>query len=218
MPNGKALRTVSVAEFRTDNYMKLTDSNQRQDVVLQLLQQRDEEGMRQLFKYYSGALMTIVQSVIPQKEVAEEVLHDVLLKVWNNIDSYDAGKSRFFTWMARIARNAAIDKTRSKNYRKSNKTDEINDIVGRRKELSQTPSTDYIGVSSLLESLDEDHRPIVDLLYLQSYTQSEAAKELNIPLGTIKTRARRAISQLRTLLQNEMVWLTLFSLLSNLSF
>lgn len=198
--------------------MKLSDSTQRQDNVLRLLQKRDEEGMRQLFKFYSGALRTIVQSVIPQKEVAEEVLHDVLLKVWNNIESYDSTKSRFFTWMARIARNAAIDRTRSKNYRKSNKTDEIDGVVSRRKELSQTPSVDHIGVGSLLEKLDADHRPIINLLYLQDYTQSEAAKELGIPLGTIKTRARRAISQLRTLLQNEMVWLTLFSLLSNLLF
>lgn len=171
--------------------------------------------MRQLFQFYSGALMTIIQSIIPQKEEAEEILHDALLKVWNNIDSYDAGKSRFFTWMARIARNAAIDRARSKNYRKTN---EIDEVVSRRKELSQTPSVDYIGVSSLLEKLDEDHRPIINLLYLQDYTQSEAAKELGVPLGTVKTRARRAIMQLRKLLQTEMVWLTLFYFLSNLSF
>ena len=106
----------------------------------------------------------------------------------------------------------------SKNYRKSNKTNEIDEVVSRRKELSQTPSVDYIGVSSLLEKLDEDHRPIINLLYLQDYTQSEAAKELGVPLGTVKTRARRAIMQLRKLLQTEMVWLTLFYFLSNLSF
>ncbi|MFT4685366.1 MAG: RNA polymerase sigma-70 factor (ECF subfamily) [Neolewinella sp.] len=198
--------------------MKLTKSNERQDIVVRLLQQQDEEGMRQLFQFYSGALMTIIQSIIPQKEEAEEILHDALLKVWNNIDSYNAGKSRFFTWMARIARNAAIDRARSKNYRKSNKTNEIDEVVSRRKELSQTPSVDYIGVSSLLEKLDEDHRPIINLLYLQDYTQSEAAKELGVPLGTVKTRARRAIMQLRKLLQTEMVWLTLFYFLSNLSF
>ncbi len=76
--------------------MKLTKSNERQDIVVRLLQQQDEEGMRQLFQFYSGALMTIIQSIIPQKEEAEEILHDALLKVWNNIDSYNAGKSRFF--------------------------------------------------------------------------------------------------------------------------
>lgn len=190
--------------------------NERQDIVLRLIRNRDEEGMRQLFTYYGGALMTILQSILPQEEVAEEVLHDVLMKVWNNIESYDASKSRFFTWMARIARNAAIDKTRSKSYRKNRKTDEIDDSVSRRRELSQTPSVDHIGITTILNGLDANHRAIIELLYLQDYTQSETAKKLDIPLGTVKTRSRSAIKQLRELLKHEMGWLLLISLLYNL--
>ena len=174
--------------------------------------------MRMLFKYYSGALMTIIAPIIPQKEIAEEVLHDVLIKVWTNVDSYDTGKSRFFTWMARIARNAAIDKTRSKNFRKAGKTDEIDDVVSRRKELSQTTSVDHIGITAILDKLDASHRAVIELLYLQDYTQSEAAKELDLPLGTVKTRSRRAIMQLRELLKHEMTWLILISLISNLTY
>jgi RNA polymerase sigma-70 factor (ECF subfamily) len=190
--------------------------NERQNIVLHLIRAQDEEGMRQLFRHYGGALLTIIQPILPQKEVAEEVLHDVLLKVWNNIESYDASKSRFFTWMARIARNAAIDKTRSKGYRNNRKTDEINDSVGRRMELSQTPSVDHIGITTILNQLDTSHRAIIELLYLQGYTQSEAAKELELPLGTVKTRSRRAIMQLRELLKCEMGWLLIISLLYNL--
>jgi len=196
--------------------MNTSPSQERQDIVLRLLRQRDEEGMRLLFKHYSGALMTIIAPIIPQKEVAEEVLHDVLIKVWANVDSYDAGKSRFFTWMARIARNASIDKTRSKNFRKAGKTDEINDIVSRRKEMSQTPSVDHIGITSVLEKLDVNHRAVIELLYLQDYTQSEVAKELDLPLGTVKTRSRRAIMQLRELLKHEMIWLIFITFLNNL--
>ncbi|MEL7162473.1 MAG: RNA polymerase sigma factor, partial [Bacteroidota bacterium] len=171
-----------------------------------------------LFTHYGGSLLTIITSVIPQKEVAEEVLHDVLLKIWNNIDKYEAGKSRLFTWMARITRNAAIDKVRSKEYRQSAKTDVIDDAVGRRRELSQTPPTDQIGIARLLDNLDGKHRAIIDLLYLQDFTQSEAAKELDVPLGTVKTRARRALQQLRELLKNEMAWLPFICLtLKNLS-
>jgi len=171
--------------------------------------------MRQLFHHYSGALLAIIQPIVTQQQVAEEVLHDTLLKVWSNVESYDAAKSRFFTWMARIARNAAIDKVRSKGFRKTNKTDTIDEIVGRREELSQTPSTDHIGVAKLLDQLDEQHRAIILLLYLKDYTQSEAAKELGIPLGTVKTRARRAIQQLRQHLGGELTWLLLFTLLNN---
>jgi len=192
--------------------------NERQDIVLRLLQERNEDGMRQLFEHYGGALMAIIQPIVLQEEVAEEVLHDVLLKIWKNIDSYAASKSRLFTWMARIARNAAIDKVRSKGFRKSYKTDVIDDAVSRRKELSETPSTDHIGIPNLLEHLDDAHRAIIDLLYLKDFTQSEAAKELNLPLGTVKTRSRRAILQLREFLKNEMIWISFICLtIKNLS-
>ena len=180
---------------------------ERQDAVLRLLLQRDEQGMRDLFTYYSGALMTLIQPVVVNKETSEEVLHDVLLKVWENIENYDPNKSRLFTWMARIARNAAIDKVRSKAYRERGKTDAIPALVADGSQLSETPSMDHIGVPKLLLHLDTEHRAIIDLLFLKDFTQTEAADELNIPLGTVKTRSRRALSQLRTLLQSEMIWL-----------
>lgn len=187
--------------------MQQNTRQERQDIVLQLLLQRKEEGMRKLFQYYSGALLALIIPIVSNREVAEEVLQDVLLRIWNNIGSYDSKKSRLFTWMARIARNASIDKTRSKEYKQLFKTNTIDDSVGRSKQFSHTTSTDGIGVASLLHKLDDNHRLLLELLYLQDYTQSEAAKALDIPLGTVKTRARRAILQLRSMLANEMVWL-----------
>lgn len=193
--------------------MPSNTTEERQDIVLRLLYQRNPSGMEMVYQYYGGALMALILPIVPKKEVAEEVLHDVLMKIWNGIDGYDGSKSRLFTWMARIAKNAAIDRTRSKIYRRAGKTAQLDDVVSNRNELSETPSTDYIGVISLLEKLDADHRPIIELLYLKDYTQSEAAKELDVPLGTIKTRSRRAILQLRKLLQHEMGWLIPYYLL-----
>ena len=188
---------------------------ERQDTVLRLLQNRDEEGMRLLFTHYGGALMALIQPVVGRGDIAEEVLQDVLMRIWTNIGSYDGKKSRLFTWMARIARNAAIDKTRSRDFKTSHKTDSLSPSVGNSSALSHTPSTDGIGVSKLLSALDQNHRHLIELLYLRDYTQSEAAKELDIPLGTVKTRARRAIQQLRSLLAKEMVWLLLVTFFSH---
>ena len=176
---------------------------ERQDVVLRLLRQRNEKGMRLLFEHYAGALMAIIQPVVGKGEVAEEVLQDVLLRIWKKVDTYDADKSRFFTWMARIARNAAIDKTRSKEYKASRRTNPLEDSVSNSSAYSVVVPTDGIGVATLLGKLDDNHRRLLELLYLRDYTQSEAAKKLGIPLGTVKTRARRAIRLLRDLLSNE---------------
>ena len=187
---------------------------ERQDLVLRLLLQRDEQGMRELFTHYSGALLAIIDPIVKDPGISEEVLHDVLLKVWENVEAYDAGKSRLFTWMARIARNAAIDKVRSKEYRDRSKTEAIPDVVANDGRLSETPTMEYIGVPKLLQHLDDEHRAIIDLLFLKDFTQSEAADELDIPLGTVKTRSRRALQQLRKFLQSEMIWLAI--LLHNL--
>lgn len=187
---------------------------ERQDIVLQLLLDRDEEGMRQLFKHYSGALMSLIQPIVGKGEIAEEVLQDVLMRIWTNVESYDDKKSRLFTWMARIARNASIDKTRSRDFKTRYKTEALSDSVGNSSALSHSQRTDGIGVRKLLKKLDDNHRRLMELLYLEDFTQSEAAEELGIPLGTVKTRARRAIKQLRTLLANEMVWLTVVILFS----
>lgn len=187
--------------------MRTTVTQDRQDVILQLLLQQKEEGMEKLFKYYSGALMALILPIVRHKEVAEEVLQDVLLRIWDNVSTYDTEKSRLFTWMARIARNAAIDKIRSREYKQQYKTDPLDNYVGGDSQPRETISTDGIGVAALLHRLDDNHRLLLELLYLEDYTQSEAAARLAIPLGTVKTRARRAILQLRTLLSNEMVWL-----------
>ncbi len=186
----------------------LPTNNDHQERLLSLIRGRKEEGMRLLFADYGGALFFLINKVLKEKDDAEETLHDVLLKVWDNIDQYDEDKSRLFTWMARIARNAAIDRTRSKNFKRRGKTDPIDVLVTDREALSHTPSTDGIGVRKLLEGLDENQRAILELLYFQEYTQAETAEALKMPLGTVKTRARRALKELRKLLKLEMLLLS----------
>lgn len=159
--------------------------------------------MKQLYESYGGALYHLILKVVRREEIGSEVLQDVMLKIWDNIDSYDADKSRFFTWMARIARNSAIDALRSKRWKRDAKTDALPEYVNDSERHAEYGRTDSIGLRDLLTHLDEDHRKIIDLLYFQEYSQSEAAKELDMPLGTVKTRARRAILQLREYLKGD---------------
>ena len=168
--------------------------------------------MRYLFDHYGGALNNIIGRIITEPEVCEEVLQDVLLRIWDNVDTYEPGKSRLFTWMARIARNAAIDRVRSKGYRQNGKTDGIDAIVVNHTTLSETMPIEHIGLAKLLDALDNNYRSIIDLLYFKDYTQAETAEALDLPLGTVKTRSRRALQKLRELLKNELIILLIISL------
>lgn len=154
-----------------------------------------------LYDHYSGALYGVINRIIGNDDVAEEVLHDAFLRIWNRIDNYDASKGRLFTWMLNIARNLAIDKTRSKEISKDRKTDDISNLVNRidRKEQAEQ-NIDAIGLKEMLSRLPEDQGFVVEHLYLKGYTQSELAEDFNIPLGTVKTRLRLGMMELRKIL------------------
>lgn len=129
-------------------------------------------------------------------------MQDVFLKIWDKIGSYDNAKGKLFTWMLNIARNQAIDKLRSREISKSNKTKDIDSLVHKVDNQGQVEQNiDGIGMAEILKALPEEQRFVVDCLYFKGYTQSELAEESGIPLGTVKTRLRSAMQQLRILVE-----------------
>lgn len=183
--------------------MNITTSSNIDEVELVgRLKAKDAASLGYLYDHYSAALYGIISRIIKNEDVAEEVLQDVFLKIWDKIDQYDATKGRLFTWMLNLARNQAIDKTRSKEISKDKKTTDINSFVSTVEggDISHQ-SVDFIGLMDVLKELSDDHRFVVTHLYLKGYTQSELAEEFNIPLGTVKTRARMAMIELRTRLK-----------------
>ena len=166
------------------------------------LKSRKQASLDYLYDHYSGALYGIISRIVKKEEVAEEVLQDVILKIWDKIQSYDPAKGKLFTWMLNLARNQAIDKIRSKEINKGRKTDDISNLVNRIDNAENTEqSVDSIGLKEVLDRLPESQRLVVELLYLKGYTQSELADEFNIPLGTVKTRLRLGMIELRSILK-----------------
>jgi RNA polymerase sigma factor (sigma-70 family) len=143
----------------------------------------------------------VILRIIRNEDVAAEVLQDVFLKIWDRFEQYDATKGRLFTWIVNIARNQAIDKTRSRELTRVGKTDDLRTVVGRTETSTAVElSIDSIGLAEVLKMLPVEQRFVVEHLYLKGYTQSELAEESGLPLGTVKTRLRLAMEQLRKLL------------------
>jgi RNA polymerase sigma factor (sigma-70 family) len=165
------------------------------------LRKKDRSAFEYLYDNYSAALLGVITRIIKKEEMAEEILQDVFLKIWERIDSYDPGKGKLFTWMLNIARNQAIDKTRSKEFSKDKKTGDISNFVRRidGEEFIET-RVEAIGMMEILKDLPEDQRFIIDQHYLKGYTQAEISEEFDLPLGTVKTRMRLAMKVLRKLL------------------
>lgn len=164
-----------------------------------MLQQRDDKAFSYLYDNYSGALYGIVNSIVTDREIANDVLQNVFVNIWKKVESYDATKGRLFTWMLNVARNAAIDEVRSKGFRDSQKNQSISDNVDVPGAITEA-ITDDVGLKKVLTKLKGELRILIDMSYFQGFTHEEISKALNIPLGTVKTRIRSALMQLRTMI------------------
>ena len=168
------------------------------EFLVSQFQKKDEKAFEKLYNMYSKSMHGVIFNIVRDHELAEEVMQDVFIKAWEKADSYNSSKGRFFTWLLNISRNAAIDKTRSKAFKKSSKnlnSDYFVDIIHSSDNLAS--KTDAIGIKKFVDKLADKCIKIIELLYFKGYTQKEASKELDMPIGTIKTRNRNCIQELR---------------------
>ena len=168
-----------------------------QDLLIHRLKQQDRAAIGELYDAYSGALFGVVVRIVQSRELAEQVLQDTFVKAWRNGASYDASKGRLFTWLLNIARNTAIDATRTAHFQHYRKTDSLDNLV--HKPGGESINPDHLGVKEVVSRLDEKYKSLIDFVYFKGYTQEEIAEETGIPLGTVKTRLRYAIGELRRL-------------------
>ena len=111
-------------------------------------------------------------------------------------------KEGFFTWMVNIARNLSIDTTRGKSYKQQMKIQSNeNAVTNASNRVNENERFDLLGVRQQLTALKEDQKQIIDLAYFQGFTQNEISQKLGIPLGTVKTKIRTAILELKKILQ-----------------
>ncbi|RYG21968.1 MAG: sigma-70 family RNA polymerase sigma factor [Chitinophagaceae bacterium] len=166
--------------------------------LVNALQRQETIAIKALYDMYSSALLGVISRIVINTEVAEDLLQETFIKIWNSASSYDASKGRLFTWMMNIARNLSIDKLRSKDFKNASKNQDIEnnvDFIDEQKKV--TFNADTLGLKALVTNLKPEYKNVLDLVYFKGYTHVEAAEELNLPLGTVKTRVRMAILELR---------------------
>ncbi len=169
-----------------------------EEALVAMLKGRSREGFDYLYASYSGALYALILTFVPDRDYASDLLQEIFIKIWKQIDSYDAQKGRLYTWMMQVTRNSCIDVVRSTKYQQHNQNRELPDSVYEREAQQFNPNT--IGLRQQVANLKPEHRELIELSYFQGYTQEEMAALLQIPLGTVKTRMRAALIQLRKLL------------------
>jgi RNA polymerase sigma factor (sigma-70 family) len=190
--------------FATDQYRLQNQrlegrmTQESQQVLVDLLLQRDRKAFERLYDDYSPAIYGLMLKILRDEALAEDALQDAFVRIWQKIHTYDESKGRLFTWMLNVARNIAIDKLRANTSRKAELTSSLQvqhtDVRGP----STTMQIEHIGLDAIVASLPPEQKMVIDLIYYLGYTQAEVAEEFGIPLGTVKSRVRLAMNHLRS--------------------
>jgi len=177
---------------------EVVDTVISEEEIVKMLRDKNEKAVRYLYDHYSKALLGLAFRIVQSQEIAEEILQETFVKIWVNASSYDETKGKLYTWMLNIARNLAIDKVRSSDYKKASKTQTIeNSVHSINKDHNVGFNPDVMDVKEIVSKLRPEQKELIDLIYFYGYTQAEAAEKLKMPLGTVKTRVRSAIGDLR---------------------
>ncbi|MFS4467997.1 RNA polymerase sigma factor [Maribacter sp. 2210JD10-5] len=168
------------------------------DILVERFQKKDAMAFEKLYDMYSENICGVINTIVKDDALAQELCQDVFIKIWKNAANYNSSKGRFFTWILNIARNTAIDEIRSRSYKDQKRNLSADFFVGILENREENASTvDTSRLKKMLSNLKEKCVQLIELLYFRGYTQKEAAEELDIPVGTVKTRNRSCISQLR---------------------
>lgn len=169
-----------------------------EEALTQLLHTQAERAVSPLLARYGDALYGVVLRMVGSAETAEDLMQEVFVKVWKNGGAYDPQKGKLFTWLLNIARNTAIDHLRLVKNQKRRQSISLDDLVYQPATHTKVPE---VGLQHALAKLEPKYHQVIEMLYLRGYSQREAAEIMDIPLGTLKTRALSAVRQLRQLMQ-----------------
>lgn len=172
------------------------------DDLVVLIKNRDQKAFSYLYDNYSKALFGIIYAKVGDYEETEDLIQNAFIKIWDSFENYDSSKGRLYTWMINIARNVAIDFKRSKRSKNQNQN-VSNNVYEVNNRFTEDFSSDTIGLKVVVEKLNNDDLQLIDLAYYKGYTQQEISEELNIPLGTVKTKMRKALLILREQLKEK---------------
>ncbi len=172
-----------------------------EDEIVGLLNQGDKRAMSLLYEYYGDALFGVISKVLSDPDLAQDALQETFIKVWKKAKTYDSKKAKLFTWLYRIAYNTAIDKVRSYNNKVGKEIQiDASDVYTL---TGDSLNQDVLDIQKHLSSIDEKYQIVLNALFFEGMTQQEASNELDIPLGTIKSRLKIGLRELKKIYDPE---------------
>ena len=174
-------------------------------VLLESAALGDRTAFQALYRRTAPKLFAIVLRIVRDRAIAEDILQDAFVKVWQNAASYSRSEGEPLNWLVSIARNRAIDELRKKKAMLIGGDDEGADWFERVADpLDQ--EANFIAMDSLrncLQLIETQARECVLLAYYEGYSREELAARFGRPVNTIKTWLHRSLAALKTCLETQ---------------
>jgi RNA polymerase sigma-70 factor (ECF subfamily) len=177
--------------------------------LAEALQRGEEDAVRTIYARYASLVFTVAMRILHDRQLAEDVVQHTFLQAWRAADRFEPGRD-FAPWLATIARRRAIDVQRYEHRRPTERLDDGESTGGAGSPPSVLvelpPSAEQIevvwAVRAAIDLLDDDERTIVRLQHVDGWTHSQIAEQLDLPVGTVKSRSFRAHRRLANRLRS----------------
>ena len=163
-----------------------------ENLQIERLREGDKNALYSLYDRYSGALFGVVLRMCRDRGMAEDLLQEIFLTIWEKIDQFDPSKGKFYTWAYRIARNKTLNALRKSDPLIQKEDLSVYKDIEAKKEVQEF-DTLYMEI----DKLEEHHKKVIELIYFKGLTHREAHKVMDVPLGTFKSYVRQALNRLR---------------------
>lgn len=178
--------------------------------LMEQISKGNQDAFSKLYDTYHQLLFRLIFKVVKDEEAANDILQEVFVLIWSKAKGYDRSKGTPFGWITTLARNKAIDKIRSADFRKEKETlKDDDDLIlpnvasNYNDPLSATMATQRSQwMDKALNLIPQEQKQLLVDAYFQGYTQTELAAIHNLPLGTVKARMRQGMMKLNNLLSD----------------
>lgn len=182
---------------------KLTDHHIDSGILVEMIKAKSEKGFNILYDRYADTLYYAIVKIVNHADEADDLLQDAFVKIWRHIDQFEPTKGSLYTWMLNIAKNHAIDYLRSSNHQKNGlnigidlsaiKIDAMIDVHNTLNAL------EFADIKKRAMKLDAKYAEVIELIFFSGWTYKQASMILRLPIGTVKSRARKGLCLLKDL-------------------
>ncbi len=202
------LATIKVSTAQVINAPSMAISqkqgkNAETAILVQMIKSKSERGFNTFYRNYHRALYGVLFKYVRRTEIADELLQDTFVKIWKHIDGFDPSRGSLYTWMLNVAQNLAIDYLRSAAHRKQSLNVDL-DLASLSKNYKSkitlnASEVEFNDFKNKALELDAKYAEVIDMIFFYGWSHEQTAQLLKLPLGTVKTRARKGLGLLKIL-------------------